>query len=88
VSKPELLVRVQPRYPETARLARIQGTVLVQAVISSTGEVESVEVISSTHPIFDAAAKDAVRKWRYRPATQNGRPIAVYFTVEVRFLLQ
>jgi protein TonB len=88
VAKPELLLRVQPKYPETARLARIPGTVLVQAVISATGAVESVEVISSTNPIFNAAAQDAVRKWRYRPAMQNGRPVAVYFTVEVRFLLQ
>lgn len=88
VTKPELLVRVQPRYPETARLARIPGTVLVQAVISVTGQVESVEVISSTNPIFNGAAQDAVRKWRYRPAMQSGRPVAVYFTVEVRFLLQ
>jgi protein TonB len=88
VRRPVLLVKVQPDYPETARRAKLEGDVVVEAVISRDGSVEDVKLLRSTNPIFVAAAMDAVRHWRYSPATQNGMPVKVYFTVEVRFVLQ
>lgn len=81
---------VQPQYPELARIARIQGNVILQAVIHREGGVGEIAVLRSTHPGvgFEDAATEAVSQWRYEPATQNGRPVEVYFTIIVEFILQ
>lgn len=88
MERPVLLEKVEPSYPEVARRARIDGKVTVRAVIAPDGNVESVEVFASTNPLFDQAAVDAVRKWRYRPALMNGRPVRVYFSVVVSFRIR
>lgn len=82
---PELLVKVEPHYPEVARITRLSGRVTVKAVIGLDGSVESAEIFSSTNPLFNDAAQTAVLKWRYRPALMSGRPVRVYFTVRVEF---
>jgi len=81
---------VRPEYPEIARTARVQGNVVLQAVINCAGCVESVKVLRCNQPCmgFEESATDAVRQWRYEPATQGGRPVAVYFTVYVEFTLR
>jgi protein TonB len=86
--RPVLLVKVEPVYPEVARRAGMGGRVTVSAVIGLDGGVETAEVLASTNPLFDQAALDAVRKWRYRAATMNGRPVRVYFTVVVDFVVR
>lgn len=83
--KPQLLVKVEPAYPNVARIARLGGRVTVKAVIGLDGSVESAEISSSSSPLFNDAARDAVLKWRYRPALMNGKPVRVYFTVAVEF---
>lgn len=88
MTRPILVVKVDPIYPTTARIARMAGRVTVEAVIGLDGQVESAEVISSTSALFDASALDAVRHWRYRPALVNGRPVRVYFKVAVEFVLR
>jgi len=87
VTNPELQTKVQPDYPEMARLARTPGRVILQAVIEPDGSVGEIEVLRCNRPNFgfEDAAIGAVKQWRYRPATQNGRPVAVYFTVMVEF---
>lgn len=59
------------------------GTVLIEAVISARGTVVAARVMRSLSPELDAAAVEALRQWRYRPATIHGRPVPVYFTVMV-----
>ncbi len=86
--RPVLLEKVAPDYPRVARQARLGGRVTVRAVIAPDGSVESVEVLGSTNPLFNEAAIEAVRKWRYRPALMNGRPVRVYFSVVVDFLVR
>ena len=86
--RPVLLVKVDPSYPQVARRAGLGGRVTVRAVIAEDGSVESVELFASTNPLFNEAAVDAVRKWRYRPALMNGRPVRVYFSVVVDFLVR
>jgi protein TonB len=85
VSLPELLERIDPVYPDTSRKLRQEGTVLLEAVITSSGMVEQVRVLASRGPLLDGAAVSAVRRWRYRPATLNGRAVAVFLTVTIRF---
>jgi len=85
---PVRVVKVDPVYPNAARIARMSGKVVVQAIIGLDGRVESTEILASTSPLFDASAMEAVRQWRYTPATMNGRPVRVYFSVRVEFVLR
>jgi protein TonB len=88
IVEPFEVFRLNPVYPEAARRARIQGTVILEAVITKMGEVQSVRILRSAHPLLDRAALDAVPQWRYKPAKLNGRPLAVYLTVTVHFQLR
>jgi protein TonB len=84
---PRLLKRVEPDYPEIARQAHIQGTVILEATTDIYGRVVNVRVLRSV-PLLDDAAIDAVRRWLYEPMIVNGRPRAVVFTVTLRFELK
>jgi protein TonB len=92
VSFPVLLEssRVLPVYPEPARRAGVKGTVILEAVVQADGSVGEVQVLRSpgAHLGFDEAARRAVRQWHYRPGMQDGRPVAVRFTVVVEFILE
>lgn len=88
VRPPLLETRVEPEYPEPMRRARIEGVVILEAVITSSGGVDEVRVLKSAGGALDRAAADAVRRWRYRPATLNGRAVSVYLTVTVTFGLR
>ncbi len=73
-----------PQYPQMARIAHIQGDVVLQATISKNGTVENLHAISG-HPILIQAALDAVRQWRYKPYVLNGEPVEVETTIKVQF---
>jgi len=75
-----------PQYPAIAKAARIQGTVVLQATISKTGEIENLRVVSGP-PMLQQSAMDAVRTWRYRPYLLNNEPVEVDTTVNVIFNL-
>jgi protein TonB len=91
ITHPELIPesRVQPEYPELARVVKQETRVILQAIVQSDGTVGGIEVLRCDRPGlgFEEAAIDAVSLWRYRPAMQGGRPVAVYFTVVVDFQL-
>jgi protein TonB len=78
--------RVQPDYPILARQARIQGAVVLKAVISRNGTIENLQVLSG-HPMLVRAAVDAVRQWRYRPYLLNGEAVEVETQITVNFVL-
>jgi periplasmic protein TonB len=81
-----LILRVQPLYPPLARQARIQGQVILRAVISRDGVIGNLQVLSG-HPMLVQAAIDAVKQWRYRPYSLNGEPVEVETQVTVNFVL-
>ena len=81
-----LIRRVQPVYPPIARAGRIQGPVILQAVISKAGTIEGLQVVSG-HPMLAKAALDAVSQWRYRPYILNNEPIEVETQITVNFIL-
>jgi periplasmic protein TonB len=81
-----LIRRVQPLYPMAAKAARIQGPVVLRAVISKEGTIENLTVLSG-HPMLVKAALEAVREWRYRPYMLNGDPFEVETQVTVNFVL-
>jgi protein TonB len=76
----------KPLYPQMARMARVQGSVILQAVISKNGAIENLRVVSG-HPMLQQAALDAVRQWRYRPYLLNGEPVEVETQITVNFNL-
>ena len=86
VMEGNLVHRVQPQYPQLARQARIQGSVVLHAIISREGRIENLQVISG-HPLLVPAALDAVRQWRYRPFLLNDQPVEVETQVTVNFAL-
>lgn len=84
VAEGMLIQKTDPVYPPLARAARISGTVVLQAVISKSGSIDDVHVLSG-HPLLVQAALDAAKKWRYRPFLLNGEPLEVQTTVSVVF---
>ena len=87
IKPPRLLRRVEPEYPEIARLVRAAGVVILEATTDTYGRVVDVKVLRSI-PLLDEAAAAAVRQWVYEPMIINGRPRPVTFTVTVRFVLK
>ncbi|MGC2448660.1 MAG: TonB family protein, partial [Candidatus Sulfotelmatobacter sp.] len=81
-----LIRKVPPSYPPLARQARIQGTVILQAQISKTGDIQNLQLISG-HPMLAPAAIEAVKQWKYRPYLLNGEPVEVETQVQVNFTL-
>jgi protein TonB len=84
---PRKTVDVAPLYPAVARTARVEGVVILEAVIDAWGGVESVRVLRSI-PLLDQAAVDAVRQWKFTPTLLNGMPVPIVMTVTVNFKLQ
>jgi TonB family protein len=84
---PTLQKEVAPVYPEVARQARVEGTVILEVGTNETGEVEVAKLLRSI-PLLDQAAVDAVKQWKYEPFLLEGKPRKALFTVTVRFQLQ
>ena len=78
--------KVAPVYPPLARQARIQGTVVLKAIIGKEGSVENLQLISG-HPMLAPAAIEAVRQWKYQPYRIDGRAVEVATEVRVNFEL-
>ena len=81
-----LMKKVQPTYPPLARSARIQGQVVLQAVIGKDGTIQNLRAVSG-HPMLTPAAIDAVKQWRYKPYFLNGEPVEVDTQITVNFTL-
>jgi periplasmic protein TonB len=78
--------KIQPAYPPLARTARVQGSVVLAAVIGKDGNIQNLHVISG-HPLLTQAALDAVKQWKYKPYILNGEPVEVDTQVTVNFTL-
>jgi periplasmic protein TonB len=87
IRPPTRVVYVEPVYPQIALAARVQGTVILQAVIDEQGSVRELRVLRG-HPLLDAAAMQAVAKWQFTPTLLNGTTVPVVMTVTVTFALQ
>jgi protein TonB len=78
---------VNPVYPQMAKIARVQGPVVLAAVIGKDGTIQNLHVISTASPLLNQAAIDAVKEWRYRPYILNGEPVEVDTQITVNFTL-
>jgi periplasmic protein TonB len=86
VTKGLLVHRVEPSYPTLAKAARVQGEVVLTAIISTAGEIENLQLVSG-HPMLVPEAIAAVKQWRYKPYLLNGQPVEVETTITVIFSL-
>ncbi|PYV20551.1 MAG: energy transducer TonB, partial [Acidobacteria bacterium] len=86
VESAKLIFKPQPEYPPLAKMARIQGTVRLEAIISKDGTIQDLKVIQG-HPLLVKAALEAVQRWRYQPTLLNGDPVEVVTEIDVNYTL-
>ena len=86
VESAKLIFQPKPEYPPLAKMARIQGTVRLEAIISKDGTIQDLKVVSG-HPLLVKAALEAVQRWRYQPTLLNTEPVEVVTEIDVNFTL-
>jgi TonB family protein len=82
----QIITKVNPKYPEDARKARIQGIVVLSAIIGKTGDVMSLAVVSGPTELRNSAV-EAVQQWKYKPYLLNGQPTEVTTTISVNYTI-
>ena len=82
----EIVYKSQPAYPEVAKAAKVEGAVVLKALISGTGDIEGLQVISGPE-MLRASALEAVWQWKYKPYLLNGQPTAVESSITVTYTL-
>ncbi len=89
VTRPEVVEssRVLPDYPEAAQRAGVEGVVVLRATIDQQGRLRGLRVLRGVDPLLDEAALAAVRRWKFRPATRNGKPVQVDYVLTLDFHL-
>lgn len=87
VKQAKLLSSVPPSYPALAKNQHISGDVRVDALIDASGRVTTMKIVSGP-PLLHQAAMDALRQWKYQPATLNGNAVPMHLTVTIQFRLQ
>jgi len=87
IAQPKLIRQVKPVYPDLAVQSRVTAIIILEAEVDTRGHVKTVKVLRG-HPLFDDAAMEAVKQWRYQPLLLNGEPTGFILTVTVNFNLQ
>ena len=87
VQAAKLISQAKPEYPEALQKRGIEGSVILRAVIGTSGQILSLSPFSDPDPALTKAAMDAVRQWRYTPTLLNGEPVEVVTTITVGFRL-
>jgi len=85
VSQPELTYKVDPEFSEEARKAKFMGIVLVNLIVDANGNPQNVHVLRGVGMGLDEKAVEAVKQYRFKPAREGGKPVAVELNVEVNF---
>jgi TonB family protein len=87
ITAPHATYSPDPKYPKKESKARHRGTVILDLVVDADGLPRDIKVSRPLSPEFDEAALDAVKNWKFSPASKDGRPIATQIKVEVSFRL-
>ncbi|MCP4290570.1 MAG: TonB family protein [bacterium] len=85
--KPSLLHFAKPDYPEIARRAQLEGTVIVKVLVGVDGRVKKTAIIQSAHPLLDKAAAFAASKCKFKPGTQRSIPVKAWMAIPYTFKL-
>lgn len=86
-TQPKIIHKVEPKYTKQAREEKIEGTVELSIIISAAGMPQRFTVTKTLDPGLDKNAIEAVRHWRFKPATKDGKPVATYATIQMTFHL-
>ncbi|MGA9042658.1 MAG: energy transducer TonB [Terriglobales bacterium] len=86
IMKDLIIKKVNPKYPEDARKAHVEGRVTLQVTISKDGDVTQLHLVSG-NPLLAPAAMDAVKQWKYKPYVLEGQPVEVESTATISFTL-
>jgi len=87
VSAPVVLFKKDPEYSEEARKAKYQGTVLLSIEVNASGTAGNIKVVRSLGLGLDEKAIEAVKQWKFKPGSKDGKPVTVAATIEVNFRL-
>ncbi|MDX2472258.1 MAG: TonB family protein [Candidatus Krumholzibacteria bacterium] len=87
-SKPQLVFQAKPHYPEVARLAQVEGTVIVKVLVSVNGEVTAAEIVQGQHPLLNNAALKAARRCLFKPGEQRKIKVPTWVAVPYNFRLR
>jgi len=87
IKEPKKIRDVKPVYPDLAVQSRVSALVILEAEVDVRGYVRAAKVLRG-HPLFDEAAMEAVKQWRYQPLLLNGEPTGFVLTVTINFNLQ
>lgn len=87
VKPPQLILDPDPEYSDEARKARLEGTVVLWMIVGTDGAAHDIRVKSPLGKGLDEKAIEAVKRWKFKPATKDGQPVAVMVNVEVSFRL-
>ena len=85
LKQPVLVTKVEAEYTAEARAKQIEGAVVLHADVNQEGYAVNVRIVRSLDPGLDANAVEALKKWRFQPATKNGEPVTVSATLEFNF---
>jgi protein TonB len=88
VKPPELISRVEPRYPEFLRITGMPATVVVRCVIDKNGRVRDPEIVVPAMEPFNKSVLSTLPSWRYKPGSRHGKAVETYLTLTVRFSVQ
>jgi TonB family protein len=87
-TQPKVVYKVEPKYTEEAKSAKISGSVLLSLVVDQNGIAQDIQVARSLDEGLDQNAIEAVHQWRFSPATEDGKPVSFPAKIEVNFRLQ
>jgi TonB family protein len=85
VIRPEKISGAPPVYTEMARKSRVQGVVIIESIVDEQGNVVDAKILKGLPMGLDLAAQEAVKTWKFKPATLDGQPVKVYYTLTVNF---
>ena len=85
IAPPKPIYQPDPEYPESARKKKLEGTVVLEVLVTPDGDVADVKVVRASDPDLGQNAVDAVRRWKFNPSTKDAKPVAVQINVETCF---
>lgn len=88
MTAPKIIHKVNPVYPEEAKKNGTQGTVVCETLIDDHGEVVDVKVVETPDEVFNQPTIDAIGQWKFEPATKDGKPVDVIYTLTVKYALE
>jgi TonB family protein len=84
---PEVITKVEPEYPQVALKSGLEGNVFLKVWVDESGNVVETSIIKSDQEVFNEAAMNAAKQWKFKPAISNGKPVAVWVSIPFRFKL-